>query len=260
MGMASLFYVISVTLTEFCYLYADLDSIIAFSFLSVAFDVLFPLIFYSEVPSLRTALSSIVILLGLLVLALTFGWSTSKASARVQILLQFLLGLSVSMSRISFRKMSEVVATFENLTASFLSMWIHICGLLPLILAFLLYELPSIPTAVSLFNWDFATLVIFGVVTVELATVSLEFFKSCPGYGFVEDFLPLNCLPVFLLSFKWYHQTQYSVGQACGIALIVAGYVGSSLVRERKQREVSVDPEADFISLLGEDVVADELE
>jgi hypothetical protein len=253
MLISSVFYVYSICVTQCCYLYSDLDFVVAFSFLSLVLDGVFPLIFFSEPLAIPGILSSLVIIFGLFTLSLNFGWSTLRASPLIQIFLEILLSFSLTMSGVSFRKLTGVVATFETLSVSFLSMWVHICAAIPLFLAFLLYELPTIPHVTDLVNWDLATLVLFGVISAELSSICRTFLKDCSGYGFVDDFSPLKCLPIFLISFKLYNRTKYTANQVLGLLFILAGYLGLSLVGERKAKPAAVDDDGDFAALLGDD-------
>jgi hypothetical protein len=254
MLISSIFYVCSICITQFCYLYSDLDFVVAFSFLSLVLDGVFPLIFFSEPLAIPGILSSLVIVFGLATMSLNFGWSTVKASPAFQILLEILLSVALTMSGISFRKLTGAVATFETLSVSFLSMWVHISAAIPLLLAFLLYEVPVIPNVTELLNWDLATLVLFGAVSAELSSVCRIFLKDCPGYGFVDGFSPLKCLPIFLISLKLYCHTTYTANQIFGLLFILAGYLALSLVAEKKAKAAVADEDGDFAALLGDGV------
>jgi drug/metabolite transporter (DMT)-like permease len=253
MLISSVFYVCAICVTQFCYLYSDLDFVVTFSFLSVVLDGVFPLIFFSEPLAIPGVLSSLVIIFGLFTLSFNFGWSTQRASPFIQILLELLLSFSLTMSAVSFRKLTGVVATFETLSVSFLNMWIHICAAIPLLLAFLLSEFPTIPHLTDLVTWDLATLVVFAAISAELSSVCRAFLKDCPGYGFVDDFSPFKCLPILLISFKLYSHTKYTPNQIFGLIFILAGYLGLSLAGEKKGKPAAADEDADFASLLGDD-------
>jgi hypothetical protein len=105
-------------------------------------------------------------------------------------------------------------------------------GSLPLFLLFIFVEWQSIPRFSEVVNLDYLTLLVFGVSTSELFSVCGAVLKECPGFGFAEDIVPLNCLSVLLISYVLYGETVYWSGVWFGILFIHIGYVMHSIVQE----------------------------
>jgi hypothetical protein len=194
-------------------------------------------------------LALFLIFSGILTICYNLAWPTDRLSSCRQVALQAALAVSVSGSSLSLRKLVSVVSLLRTLPVSFLNMWIHILGVIPLIVLFCLIELPGIPKVTDLFTIDYLAHVGFGAGSLELFSLCGAVLKDCSGFGFAENVVQLMCISLFLISALVYADTAYTTGQAVGLLLVVLGYVLYSVVGERRAKGVT-GGEGDTVALL----------
>jgi hypothetical protein len=232
--IASVFYAASVVLCQFCYLYSTFDLTVTSSFLAVVATVFFAQFCFRDPNSNKGILSLLVVFAGLVITFFTF--TSNGLDPSVQICLQIGFALCLAAANVSVRKLIEVVSVFETLPVSFVNMWIHLIGAIPLFIVFLFEEAQTIPKLAGVFTLDFLTLILFGVTTMELFSVCTAVLRECTGYGFAEHVVPLNCLPALLISYSWYNESDYGTGQPIGLLFVHVGYAVYSLGRAKPER------------------------
>jgi hypothetical protein len=240
------FYAAAAVLGQSCFLHSTLDLTVTSAFLAVAATAGLSCALFADPLSLAGGVALAIVALGVAVSLFAIGGSSTQIS------LQVAFALCLSASQVSMRKLVAVVAPFETLPVSFMNMWVHIVAAVPLFLLFVFHEVESVVRLSELFSVDLLTLILFGVVSYELFSVCGAALKDCPGYGFAEDMIPLNCLPALLISHVWYGETNYGVGQVIGLVLVHAGHVAYSLGRDREVHQIAAGEGDSMVLLMSE--------
>jgi hypothetical protein len=185
---------------------------------------------FADTLTIPNRISHFVIIIRIFSIFLSF--TSTKLSHSIEIFLQVGFAICLAGAQVSLRKLVITVSAFENLPITFVSMWINLIGPVPLFAPFVFQEIPKFK---EVLNIDYLILILFGVASSKLFSVYGAVVGDCSGYGFADDVLPLNCLPVLLISYVWYRKSFYVVGKIGGVWVCYAGYVGCSLRREKRE-------------------------